>query len=109
MSLVMIRSIVRPEKADEVLEALKASGFPAVTKITVAGRGRQRGIKIGDVTYNEIPKVMLISVVPAEQQETVVKTVMASARTGQGNFGDGKIFACPVGQMYTISTGGREA
>ena len=58
--LTMIRAIVRPEKVDNVLAALMDAGFPAVTKYAVAGRGKQRGIKIGEVTYDEIPKVMLV-------------------------------------------------
>ena len=61
--MIMIRSIIRPEKVDAVLAALMDAGFPAVTKYSVAGRGKQRGIKIGDVTYDEIPKVMLMSVI----------------------------------------------
>ena len=54
--MIMIRAIVRPEKADAVLAALMDAGFPAVTKMDVSGRGKQRGIKIGEVTYDELPK-----------------------------------------------------
>ena len=46
--MIMIRSIVRPEKVDNVLAALMEAGFPGVTKMSVVGRGKQRGIKIGD-------------------------------------------------------------
>ena len=49
--LTMIRAIIRPEKADKILAALMDAGFPAVTKYSVAGRGKQRGIKIGEVTF----------------------------------------------------------
>ena len=45
--MIMIRSVVRPEKVDAVLAALMEAGFPAVTKMSVVGRGKQRGIKIG--------------------------------------------------------------
>ena len=55
--MIMVRAIVRPEKADDVLAALMDNGFPAVTKYSVAGRGKQRGIKIGEVTYDELPKI----------------------------------------------------
>lgn len=106
----MVRAIVRPEKADAVLAALMDAGFPAVTKFNVAGRGKQRGIKIGEIQYDEIPKVMLICVVGENDQEFVVKTIMESARTGdKGAFGDGKIFVSPVEEMYTISSGVKEA
>ena len=108
--LTMVRAIVRPEKTDEVLAALMDAGFPAVTKFNVAGRGKQRGIKIGEIQYDEIPKVMLICVVEDNDKEFVIKTIMEAARTGsKGAFGDGKIFISPVGEMYTISSGVKEA
>ena len=104
--MIMIRSIVRPEKEDAVLAALMDAGFPAVTKYSVAGRGKQRGIKIGDITYDEIPKVMLMSVVNAADKDFVIKTIMETARSkGKGAFGDGKIFISDVAESYTISSG----
>ena len=104
--MIMIRSIVRPEKADDVLAALMEAGFPAVTRLSVVGRGKQRGIKIGEITYDEIPKEMLITVVKDEAKDFVLKTVMKAARTGEkGAFGDGKIFISPVDEAYTISSG----
>lgn len=107
--MIMIRAIVRPEKADEVLAALMDAGFPAVTKYSVAGRGKQRGIKIGEVTYDEIPKSMLLSVVKESDKEFVINTIMDSARSGtKGAFGDGKIFVTEVGDVYTISSGVKE-
>jgi nitrogen regulatory protein PII 1 len=106
----MVRAIVRPEKTDEVLAALMDAGFPAVTKFNVAGRGKQRGIKIGEIQYDELPKVMLICVVDDKDKEFVLKTIMESARTGsKGAFGDGKIFVSPVEEMYTISSGVKES
>ncbi|MDW7771395.1 MAG: P-II family nitrogen regulator [Desulfobulbaceae bacterium] len=108
--MIMIRSIIRPEKADAVLAALMDAGFPAVTRYSVAGRGKQRGIKIGDITYDEIPKIMLMSVVNAEDRDFVIETIMKAARTGEkGAFGDGKIFISEVEESYTISTGARDA
>ena len=107
--MLMIRAIVRPDKVDAVLEHLMAEGFPAVTRMNVSGRGKQRGIKIGDITYDEIPKELLIIVVPEADKDLVVKTVMAAARTGdRGAFGDGKIFISPVDEVYTVSSGIKE-
>lgn len=107
--MIMIRSIIRPEKADAVLAALMDAGFPAVTKYSVAGRGKQRGIKIGEVTYDELPKVMLMSVVNAEDKDFVIETIMDTARSaGKGAFGDGKIFVSDVEESYTISSGVKE-
>jgi len=108
--MVLIRSIVRPEKADSVLAALMDAGFPAVTRIPVVGRGKQRGIKIGEVTYDEIPKEMLLMVVKDNEKDDVIKTVLSVARTGSaGSYGDGKIFVAPVEEVYTVSSGLKEA
>ena len=107
--MIMIRSIVRPDKVDDVLAALMDAGFPSVTKISVVGRGKQRGIKIGEITYDEIPKELLLTVVQDEDRDFVIKTVIKAARSGiKGAFGDGKIFVTSVDEVYTISSGIRE-
>lgn len=107
--MIMIRAIIRPEKSDAVLSALMDAGFPAVTKYAVAGRGKQRGIKIGEVTYDEIPKTMLMSVINSEDKDFVIDTIMTAARSGsKGAFGDGKIFISEVECSYTISSGVKE-
>ena len=106
MAQILIRSIVRPEKSQEVIDALLEAGYPAVTKVSVAGRGRQRGLKVGEVTYDELPKEMLMTVIPEAEKSIVLRTVMENARTGEsGAYGDGKIFVSPVEQVYTISSG----
>jgi len=108
--MIMIRAIVRPEKVDNVLAALMDAGFPAVTKISVVGRGKQRGIKIGEITYDEIPKELLLTVVKDKDKDYVIKTIMNAARAGEkGSFGDGKIFISPVEEVYTISSGIKES
>jgi nitrogen regulatory protein PII 1 len=107
--MIMIRAIVRPEKADDVLAALMEAGYPSVTKYAVAGRGKQRGIKIGEVTYDEIPKTMLLSVIKEDDKDFVIDIVMKAARSGkEGHFGDGKIFVSEVEDVYTISSGVRD-
>lgn len=108
--MIMIRAIVRPEKVDSVMEALMAEGFPAVTRIPVFGRGKQRGIKIGDVTYDELPKELLLTVVKDKDRELVIQTIVKAARSSdKGSFGDGKIFVSPVEEMYTVSSGVKES
>jgi len=107
--MIMIRSIVRPEKVDNVLAALMEAGFPGVTKMSVVGRGKQRGIKIGEITYDEIPKELLLTVVKNHDKDFVIRTIIEAARTGEkGAYGDGKIFVVPVEEAYTISSGIKE-
>ena len=72
----------------------------------MAGRGKQKGIKIGEVVYDELPKEMLINVIKDEDKDLVLKIIMEKARTGEeGSFGDGKIFLLPVEEVYTVRTG----
>ena len=104
--MIMIRSIVRPEKVDNVLAALMEAGFPGVTKMSVVGRGKQRGIKIGEVTYDEIPKEMLLTVVQDKDKDFAVRTIIKAARTGdKGAYGDGTICLMPVEAGVPISSG----
>ncbi len=102
----LIRAIVRPEKSSEIMVELAEAGFPAVTKMDVAGRGKQRGLKVGDVHYDEVPKEMLLMVVEDECKDDVIKIISRVAKTGaKGAFGDGKIFVTDVLEAYTISSG----
>jgi len=104
--MLLVRSIIRPEKVGPVLSELTAAGFPAVTKMDVYGRGKQKGIKVGDIHYDEIPKEMLLVVCNDEDKDDLVKIIMRVARTGEkGQYGDGRIFISPVESAYTISTG----
>ncbi|MBA2840370.1 nitrogen regulatory protein PII 1 [Methanococcus maripaludis] len=98
----MIRAVVRPSKAEEVVDALAESGCVALTKMDVIGRGKQKGIKIDQIYYDELPKTMLMIVVEDDAAECVVETVTKTAYTG--NFGDGKIFVSPVDEAYTVRT-----
>ena len=54
----MIVAILRPDRLKEVEDRLKESGFPSLTEFSVRGRGRQKGITIGDMHYEKLPEVM---------------------------------------------------
>jgi nitrogen regulatory protein PII 1 len=101
----MIQSVVRPEKVHDVMKALLDAGFPAVTKMDVFGRGKQRGLKVGEITYDELPKEQLLMVVADADKDLAVETILKSARTGdKGTFGDGKIFISKVEETWTVSS-----
>lgn len=103
--MLMIRAIVRPERVEHILSELSDAGFPAVTKIDVVGRGKQRGVKVGDIHYDEIPKDMLMMVINDEDKDDLVSLIVRNAKTGEkGAFGDGKIFITEVKEAYTISS-----
>ncbi|USR90498.1 P-II family nitrogen regulator [Phormidium yuhuli AB48] len=110
MTNIMVRAIVRPEKTPDVLQALLNAGYPAVTKLGVFGRGKQRGLKIGNVIYDELPKELLMLVIDESHKNAVIGVILDAARTGtEGAYGDGKVFVSPVDEVYTISTGVKEA
>ena len=102
----MIKAFVRPEKAEDVLDALMEKGFSAVTKASVLGRGKEKGLKVGDTYYDEIPKEMIMLVTEDSDEQKVVATICESAKTGkEGRYGDGKIFISEVERAVTVSSG----
>lgn len=107
--MIQIRAIIRPDKAAIVMKALLEAGFPAITKSQVYGRGKQRGLVVGNITYDELAKTSLMLVVNDKDKNIVVQTILENARTSpKGQFGDGKIFITPVMEAWTISTGTKE-
>jgi nitrogen regulatory protein PII 1 len=101
----MIRAILRPETAESIAEALADAGFVSMTQIRVFGRGKQKGITVGTVRYEELPKTMILMVVEDQNVDDVVDLIKDRAFTG--NFGDGKIFIGPVEEAYTVRTGAK--
>ena len=98
----MIRAIIRPERVEKVVDALDEAGYVALTKMDVIGRGKQKGIQLENIYYDEIPKTMLMIVTDDDQTCKIMEIVSESSFTG--NFGDGKIFISPVDEAYTVRT-----
>ena len=105
----MIKAIVRPEKVEDVLDTLMQKGYLAATRMNVLGRGKQKGLKVGDTYYDEIPKEMIMIVVEDQDEVKVEKIIADAARTPNGGtYGDGKIFVMEVEKAVTISSGKEE-
>jgi nitrogen regulatory protein PII 1 len=104
----MIQAIVRPEKTGVIFDELAKAGFSAITEMDVYGRGKQQGVTIGSVHYDELPKTMLLVVIEDQDEQTVTEIIIRCARTGENNIGDGKIFVIPVERVYTVSSGQQE-
>ncbi len=98
----MIRAIIRPEMAEKTVDALDAAGYVALTKLEIIGRGKQKGIQLENIYYDEIPKTMLMLVTDDEKTDEIIGIITEAAFTG--NFGDGKIFVSPVDDVYTVRT-----
>lgn len=106
--MLLVRAIVRPEKKDEVLAELSRAGFHAATVVDVVGRGKQKGIKIGGIVYDEIPKVLIMMAISDEDKDDVIRTVLRYGKTSEkGAYGDGKVFVSPMEEAYTISSGAK--
>lgn len=99
----MVRAFVRPEKEQEIVLALEGAGYGSLTKMPVFGRGKQKGLQVGPIYYDELPKTLLMLVVEDDQAVPVVELIEEKGRTGF--IGDGKIFISPVEEAYTIRTG----
>ena len=103
--MILIQAIVRPEKVLFVTEALAEVGIQALTKVPVIGRGKQSGLKVGDINYKDLPKELIQTVVEDNLKDKAVKAIMDAARVGKGNHGDGRVFVIPVAESYNIRTG----
>ena len=101
---------MRPEKLDEIRDALSNQGILGLTMFQVTGRGAQKGVVHvgrGGESYRVdlLPRVKLEVVVHDNASERVVQTIIKSAWTG--NVGDGKIFILPVEDAVRVRTGER--
>lgn len=105
-----LEAIIRPEKLDDVKEALADAGYHGLNIVHVTGRGTQKGIVHmgrGGETYtvDMLPKVKIEVVVKDADSDNVVKLIVQAAHTG--NIGDGKIFLIPVADAIRVRTGER--
>lgn len=105
-----IEAIIRPEKLNEVKDALEAAGFVGLNIVHVTGRGMQKGIVHGGrggetYTVDMLPKLKIELVVKDGDAERAVDAIVNTARTG--NIGDGKIFITPVEDAIRVRTGER--
>jgi nitrogen regulatory protein P-II 1 len=104
-----IIAIIRPDRLEDMKQALEEVGIHGMTISEVKGRGRQLGITESyrgqDYKVDLLPKTRIEIVTPQDQVETVINTIVQSAQTGC--IGDGKIFVSPVEEVIRIRTGER--
>lgn len=99
-----IEAIIRMEKFDTVKEALKALGYPGMTRTPVEGHGQQKGIKqqFRGTTFEIefLPKMKLEIVAADKDVDSIVDTIVTNAETGE--VGDGKIFVYPIESVIRV-------
>jgi nitrogen regulatory protein PII len=110
MAMKLIKSIIRPNKVEEVRDALEKLSISGVTVSDVRGHGRQKGhtavYRGKEYSVSLLPKVEIEVVVPDNMVDDAIKAIVAAARTGE--IGDGRVFVLPVEQGYNIRTGERD-
>ena len=94
-------AIIRPEKLSGTRNAVDALATLEAFCQRVLGRGNQAGLHYVQavaqgkrVGISYLSKQMITWLVPDEHINDVVAAIMRVNQTG--NFGDGKVFVCPV-------------
>lgn len=102
-----IEAIIRHFKLEDVKNALTEHGVKGMTVTEVRGFGRQKGHKEmyrgAEYTVDLVPKYKLEIIVADKDAQTVIDTLVSSARTGE--VGDGKIFVTDMAEAVRIRTG----
>ena len=103
----LIKAIVRPNKVDEVKDALERLHISGMTVTEVRGHGKQKGhtavYRGKEYNVSLLPKMEIELVVQDSIVEDAIKAIVQAARTGE--IGDGRVFVIPVEQTYRIRTG----
>jgi nitrogen regulatory protein PII len=103
----LIKAIVRPNKVDDVREALEKLSISGLTVTEVRGHGKQKGhtaiYRGKEYQVSLLPKLEIEVVVADEVADDAIKAIIGAARTGE--IGDGRVFVMPVAQSYRIRTG----
>src|SRR5689334_18082212 len=103
----LIKSIIRPNKVDEVKASLEKLHISGMTVTEVRGHGKQKGhtaiYRGQEYNVSLLPKMEIELVVADAAVDDAVKAIIDAARTGE--IGDGRVFVTPVEQSYRIRTG----
>jgi nitrogen regulatory protein PII len=106
----LIKSIVRPNKVDDVKDALEKLTVTGMTVTEVRGHGRQKGhtaiYRGKEYSASLLPKMEIEVVVADSIVDEVIQAIIAAARTSE--IGDGRVFVLPVEHGYNIRTGEKD-
>ena len=106
----LVKAIIRPNKIEDVKDALEKLHISGMSVTEIRGHGRQKGhtsIYRGvEYSVTLLPKIMIDIVVPDELVDDAIKTIIEAARTGE--IGDGRVFVSPIEEGYNIRTGERD-
>ena len=104
---IAARPGVKPQKLEDVKEALVSAGITGMTVSEAKGFGRQLGLtevyRGAQYKVDLIPKVRLEVLVASNIADKAIKVITEAARTG--NIGDGKVWATAVDTVTRVRTG----
>jgi nitrogen regulatory protein P-II 1 len=102
--MMKLEAIIQPSRFESVKDALREAGIEGMTVTEVRGHGRQKGhtevYRGREYTVDLLPKIKLEMVLPDKLVNTVVDTILKTAKTGK--IGDGKIFLSRVDEAIRI-------
>jgi nitrogen regulatory protein PII len=103
----LLKAIIRPNKVDDVKDALARLNISGMTVTEVRGHGRQKGhtavYRGKEYNVSLLPKMQIEAVVIDAIAEDAIRAIVEAARTGE--IGDGRVFVLPVERTYKIRTG----
>jgi nitrogen regulatory protein PII len=106
----LVKAIIRPNKVDDVKDALDKLHVSGMTVSEVRGHGRQKGhtavYRGKEYNVSLLPKMEVEVVVPDDILDSTIQAIIGAARTGE--IGDGRVFVTPVEHAYHIRTGERD-
>ena len=92
--MTKVEAIIRPNRFEQVKDALATLGVEGMTVSEVRGHGRQKGhtenYRGREYDISLLPKVRIEVVVQDDRVEKIIETIIQHAATGE--IGDGKIF-----------------
>jgi nitrogen regulatory protein P-II 1 len=104
-----VEAIIRPERLQQVQDALDTLGVSGLTVTEVVGCGRQKGYteqyRGARANISLLHKIKVEAVVPSDVVEPAVEAIVSGARTGEE--GDGRVFVIPIEESIRIRTGER--
>ena len=102
--MTKLEAIIQVSKLESVKDALHEVGVEGMTVFEARGHGRQKGhtevYRGREYTVDLLPKIKLEMVLPDKLVNTVVDTILKTAKTGK--IGDGKIFLSRVDEAIRI-------
>ena len=108
--MTLLKAIIRPNKVDEVKDALAKLNLSGMTVTEVRGHGKQKGhtaiYRGKEYNVSLLPKMEIEVVVADNVVDDAIRAIVEAARTGE--IGDGRVFVIPVEQSYRIRTGERD-